>query len=249
VEFALANDMAVRGHVLVWHQQNPAWLTNGSWTKDSLNAVLKDHIQTVVGRYKGKILYWDVINEAVEATGLRDTLWLSMLGSEYLDNAFYWAHEADPQARLFYNDYETEGMNGKSDKVYELVKGMLERGVPVHGVGLQMHIPVSNVPYGLLENMQRLAALGLEVHITELDVRIDGQATSAKLQAQAETYREIMAACLQVEKCTAFITWGFTDAHSWVPGFFKGWSSALLFDEQYQPKPAYDALQEVLQGE
>jgi endo-1,4-beta-xylanase len=247
VEFALAHQMAVRGHVLVWHQQNPGWIVNGEWTKETLSVALEDHIRTVVGRYQGKILYWDVVNEAVEAGGLRDTLWLRTLGPEYLDIAFRWAHAADPEARLFYNDYGTEGLGAKSDQVYELVKGMLERGVPIHGVGLQLHIAVGSIPYGLQANMQRLADLGLEVHITELDVRIDGQVNEAKLQKQAATYRQVMEACLNVEGCTAYILWGFTDAYSWVPGQFKNWGSALPFDENYQPKPAYAALQEALQ--
>jgi endo-1,4-beta-xylanase len=249
VDFAVTHQMAVRGHTLVWHQQNPDWLNNGSWTKDRLSAVLQEHIQTVVSRYQGKILFWDVVNEAVEARGLRDTLWLRTLGPDYLDYAFRWANKADPAAKLFYNDYESEGLSPKSDQVYALVKGLLERGVPIHGVGLQLHITVGGVPYGLQENMQRLGELGLEVHITELDVRIDGQVTPAKLQAQAKTYHQVMEACLNVQQCTAFITWGFTDAHSWVPGFFKGWGSALLFDEVYQPKPAYDALRDILQNQ
>jgi endo-1,4-beta-xylanase len=247
IDFAQKHGMAVRGHVLVWHQQTPAWLDAGVWTESTLTQILQEHIQTVVGRYQGRIQYWDVVNEAIDDTGeMRETLWYRLLGQDYLDLAFQWTHESDPQAQLFYNDYNTEGMNTKSDRVYTLVKGMLERDVPIHGVGLQMHIPVDKVPAGLQANIQRLADLGLEVHITELDVRIPGELTLEKLNRQAETYRQVLEACLAVEKCTAFITWGFTDRYSWVPGFFAGWGSALLFDSHYRPKPAYEALMEAL---
>ncbi len=146
VEFAMAHDMLVHGHVLVWHQQQPSWINDGEWTRDELMAVLREHIMTVVGRYKGRVAVWDVVNEAFSDNGtLRQTVWLKAIGPEYLDLAFQWAHEADPDALLIYNDYNTERMNKKSDGVYELVKGMLERGVPVHGVGVQMHISVNDI--------------------------------------------------------------------------------------------------------
>jgi endo-1,4-beta-xylanase len=248
VDFAETHDMLVRGHTLVWHNQLPAWVEEGEWTREELTQVLHDHIATVVGRYRGRVHAWDVVNEAVDGGGLRDTVWLRTIGPKYVELAFRWAHEADPDALLFYNDYGGEGMNRKSDAIYELVEDLVERGVPVHGVGLQMHVVVGQAPRpdDVQENMARLADLGLQVHITELDVRIRGDPTELELEAQAGTYREIMETCLGASNCTAFVMWGLTDRHSWIPYFFSGWGSALILDGAYQPKPAYEALQEAL---
>jgi endo-1,4-beta-xylanase len=249
VEFAEANDMLVRGHTLVWHTQQPAWLEGAKWTRDELIEVLREHITTVVGRYRGRIAAWDVVNEAIEEDGsLRDTLWLRIIGPEYIDMAFRWAHEADPDALLFYNDYACEGLGCKSDAVYALVQGMLERDVPIHGVGLQTHLVLASPPglEDVLANVKRLGDLGLLVHVTEMDVRMQGEPTEAKLERQAQMYGEFLETCLEAENCTAFVLWGFTDRHSWIPGSNPGWGSALIFDESYQPKPAYEALREVL---
>jgi endo-1,4-beta-xylanase len=248
VGFADAHDMLVRGHVLVWHQQLPGWIEEGEWTREELMEVLHDHINTVVGRYRGRVDVWDVVNEAIDKDKLRKTIWQQVIGPDYLDLAFQWAHEADPDALLFYNDYGAEGMNSKSDAVYDLVKGMLDRGVPVHGVGLQMHVASGQtIPAArVLANMDRLADLGLQVHITELDVRIRDEPDEDDLERQAEDYREIMDTCLAAKDCTAFITWGFTDRYSWIPSFRQGWGSALILDETYRPKPAYDALRDAL---
>jgi len=241
--------MLVRGHTLVWHNQNPGWLEEGEWTRDELIEVLREHITTVVGRYRGRIAAWDVVNEAIDEDGeLRDTLWLRVIGPEYIEMAFRWAHEADPEAQLFYNDYAGEGVNRKSNAIYAMVRNLLEQDVPIHGVGLQMHVTVSNSPRSqdVQANLERLAGLGLEVQITEMDVRIPGEPSERTLAQQAEVYGSMMDVCLEAENCSAFVLWGFTDRHSWVPGFFSGWGSALIFDESYAPKPAYDALQEVL---
>lgn len=251
VAFAEVHDMQVRGHTLVWHQQLAGWVQDKAWSRDELLLVLQEHIAAVVGRYRGRVDVWDVINEAVDDDGsLRKTVWLNAIGPEYLDLAFRWAHQADPDARLFYNDYNGEEMNHKADAIYELVKGMVERGVPIHGVGLQMHITAEG---GLRwpqvqQNMQRLNELGLEVHITELDVRIAGTPTADKLARQAEVYRAAMATCLAAPRCTALVMWGFTDRHSWIPALFGGQGAALPFDDLYRPKPAYSALAEALGG-
>ncbi len=250
VAFAQAHEMQVRGHTLVWHQQLAGWVEQKTWTRDEMSAMLREHIFTVVGRYRGRIAVWDVVNEALEdgAGRPRETVWYKGIGPDYLDLAFQWAHEADPDALLFYNDYNAEGMNRKSNAVYDLVKGMLERGVPIHGVGLQMHIEAARPPSWkqVGENMARLNALGLQVHITELDVRIEGQPTADKLRQQAEVYRDALQTCLDAPACTAFIMWGFTDRYSWVPGFFQGSGAALPFDADYQPKPAFEAMRNAL---
>jgi len=249
VDFAEAHGMQVRGHTLVWHNQLPPWLTVGNWARDELIEILREHIMTVVGHYRGRVVAWDVVNEAVADDGsLRDTIWLRGIGPEYIDMAFEWAHEADPDSLLFYNDYGGEGQGQKSDAIYALVQDLLQRGVPIHGVGLQMHVGLdwSPDPQDVAANMKRLAALGLGVHITEMDVRIKDPATEEELAEQARVYGDMLKVCLSAENCKAFVMWGFTDRYSWIPYFFPGWDAALILDESYSPKPAYNALMDVL---
>ena len=251
VAFAKANAMQVRAQPLVWHVELPRWLTEGSFSRDALISILRQHIRTVAGRYRGQVDSWDAVNEAVDEDGsLRDTIWLKRIGPDYLDLAFRWAHETDPDARLFYNDFGGEGLGRKSDAIYALVQGLQKRGVPIHGVGLQLHVSLDSLPplRDVAANMNRLAALGLEVHITELDVRIKGPATEEKLAAQARIYRDLLGVCLSAQNCKAFMLWGFTDRHSWIPQFFSGSGAALIFDESYRLKPAYHALVDVLMG-
>jgi endo-1,4-beta-xylanase len=239
----------VRGHTLVWHSQNPSWLARNLKSRDDAIAVLKDHIQTIVGHYKGRITAWDVVNEAVDdSTGeLRESPWLTAIGPDYIALAFQFAHEADPAAKLYYNDYGAEGIGGKGDAVYELVKGLKEQGVPIDGVGWQGHFQSSSFIMDMKENGRRLADLGLEVSITELDVRIPIPATDLMLEKQSKMYGKVTEICLALPNCKAILTWGFTDKHSWVPGFFSGEGAALPFDESYKPKPAYDAIRAALQ--
>jgi endo-1,4-beta-xylanase len=251
VDFAEAHDMRVRGHTLVWHNQLPTWLTEGTWTRDKLIDILREHITTVVGHYSGRVAAWDVVNEAVADDGSRrGTIWLRGIGPEYVDMAFLWAHEADPDALLFYNDYAGEGLGPKSDAIYALVQGLVQRGVPIDGVGLQMHVSLRwpPDPEAVAANMARLGALGLAVHVTEMDVRIqDGVGTAEqRLAAQAHVYRVMMGVCLESSACKAFVTWGFTDRHSWIPQFTGHPDAPLLFDESYRPKPAYYAIMEAL---
>lgn len=251
VNFAEANGMQVRGHTLVWHNQLPRWLTEGKFSQAELVAILREHILTVVGRYKGRVAVWDVVNEAISDDGFpRDTIWLRGIGSKYIDLAFQWAHEADPGAQLFYNDNGGEGLNRKSDAIYGLVRDLQKRGIPIHGVGLQMHIAPESSPTGqeVAANMNRLASLGLKVHITEMDVMMKRNVTERDLAEQAGIYRGMLGACLSTPNCTAFVMWGFTDRHSWIPQFFPGFDSALIFDASYHPKPAYHALINLLRG-
>jgi endo-1,4-beta-xylanase len=258
VAFAEQHAMTVRGHTLVWHQCVPSWLQNAKFSRAEAIKLLRDHILTVVGRYKGRIPIWDVVNEAVAdgGSGLRETPWKSLIGDDYVELAFRFAHEADPNALLFYNDYGAEPLNAKSDAVYALVKDLVKRGVPVHGVGLQMHISVGDVgpgksidPKALAENMQRLGELGLQVQITEMDVKFAGKPTEDILRRQAGDFRQVLETCLNVKYCTAFITWGVTDRFSWLrdPQFFSNPDvEPLLFDPDYKPKPAYFAVLDLL---
>ena len=251
VAFAKAHNMQVRGHNLVWYMALPSWLTTGHFTRDELMSILHAHILAEVSHYRGVVNIWDVVNEAINNDGsLRDSIWSRGIGPDYLDLAFRWAHEANPQARLFYNDYGGEGLGQKSNAIYNLVAGMIKRGVPINGVGLQMHVSVDGYPppQDVLANMKRLAALGLEVQITEMDVRIqdDPRPMQVRLAAEAQIYRDMLSTCLAVEQCTAFVMWGFTDRHSWIPGATGHPDAPLIFDAAYRPKPAFFALMNVL---
>jgi endo-1,4-beta-xylanase len=251
VDFAEANHMQVRGHTLVWHIQLPEWLTHHSWTREELLERLRDHITTVVSRYRGRIAAWDVVNEAVDDDGsLRKTIWLEGIGPEYIELAFQWAHEADPEALLFYNDYGAEGMGSKSDAVYNLVKDLVSRDVPIHGVGMQFHANLQwdIRPSDLEANISRLSDLGLMVHITEMDVRIEEPVRDSEMDEQAHIYHQVARTCLATEACQALVFWGFTDKYSWIPYILEGWGSALLLDESYDPKPAYKAIVSALTG-
>ena len=266
VAFAAKYNMRVRGHNLAWYAYNPAWLTTmaATATPDAMSAVLKDHITTVVSHYKGQVFAWDVINEAISdsATGngldLRESIWynqpgIGLSGAGYIDQAFRWAHAADPNALLFYNEYSIEGTTAKFRSLMNLLNDLKGRGTPINGVGIQMHIDTGGYPSNaeLASNIQQIAALGLQVHFTEADVRVPvdsgGNASAAALQAQADTYQRILTICLQSPGCTAFQTWGFTDKYSWIPGSFPGSGAALPFDSNYQPKPAVAALLNTMQ--
>lgn len=245
VAFAQKHKQAVRGHTLVWHESLPTWVLRIN-NKNELQNVLKEHVQTVAKHFKGKVFAWDALNEAILEDGsYRKTLFYNLLGQEYIANVFKWAHEADPKTKLFYNDYNTEGINPKSDAVYALVKSLLAKGVPIHGVGFQTHVDASfsSATSSMPANLERFRALGLEVQMTEVDVKTVGSGTQAeKLALQAKVYGDLVRTCLSV-KCSAFITWGFTDAYSW-----RASSQPLPFDSNYAPKPAYYAILEALRN-
>jgi endo-1,4-beta-xylanase len=242
--------MKIRGHTLVWHNQLPSWLTGGNFTRDELISILRDHILTFVGRYRGRVWAWDVVNEAVDDSigALRtNSFWFQRIGPDYIRLAFEYAREADPDARLYYNDYSIEGLNGKSNGVYSLVSQLKSQGVPIDGVGWQMHqINGFRTEPAHKTNARRLADLGLELSITEMDIRINLPSTSEELNRQAAAYRDSINFCLTTPNCRALLTWGFTDRHSWIPSFFAGWGDALIYDAGYQPKPSYFALREAL---
>jgi endo-1,4-beta-xylanase len=245
VAYARAHGQLVRGHTLVWHNQLPDWLTSGTFTNDELRAILRKHITDEVSHFRGEIWQWDVVNEAFNDDGtLRDTIWLRQLGPGYIADAFRWAHQADPRALLFYNDYNIEGITAKSTAVYNLVKSLRAQGVPIDGVGMQGHF---GTQYGfngdVPENMDRFAKLGMHVAVTEADVRSVLPMDPPKTQAQAEGYSVLLQACLLVKRCLSFTVWGFSDKYQWVPGVFPGQGSAAIYDENFVPKPAYRALQ------
>ncbi|MGB8011115.1 MAG: endo-1,4-beta-xylanase [Terriglobales bacterium] len=264
VDFAFHHGMKVRGHTLVWHRQNPKWLTEGKFNSHELAQILERHIKIVVGHYRGKIFAWDVVNEAFDELHpgeLRSTIWrdepgigLTPSGTSYIERCFRWAREADPQALLFYNDAEAEVVNPKSDAIYAMVRDFRQRGVPINGVGFQMHIANLRADAAsIAANIARFTALGVQVQITEMDVALpvdaDGDPRLADLQKQADIYREIAAACLSHPGCTAIQTWGFTDKYSWIGSHSKQTQGAALpFDRTYRPKPAYQSLRNALES-
>ncbi|RJK94796.1 endo-1,4-beta-xylanase [Vallicoccus soli] len=250
VRFAQRHGQVVRGHTLLWHSQNPAWLEEGEFTKPQLRRILRDHIRTVVGRYKGKIQQWDVANEIFLDDGslrTQDNIWIRELGPGIIEDAFRWAHQADPAAKLFFNDYGVESDNAKSDAYYALVQEFQAKGVPVDGFSVQAHLSTRyGFPGDLQANLQRFADLGVETAVTELDVRMDvpvgEQPTRAQQDQQADYYRQALEACLSVEGCDSFTLWGFTDKYSWVPVFFQGEGFATVMTEDFRRKPAYYAV-------
>jgi endo-1,4-beta-xylanase len=262
VNFAKANDALVRGHCLCWHNQLPNWLTtnvaNGDYTRTQLLDLLQQHIFTEVGRYRGKIWQWDVCNEFLtdsSPSGVDpNNWWIVNAGTEVLPLAFKWAHEADPNALLFYNDYNIggeDGTNAKFDAAYALAQS-LRRNSHIDGIGIQGHLDTQYgwSPERLRQDIEKFASLGLKVAITEADVRTfvkdaTSQAPTDNLAsfAQAYEYSEMLKAALAVPELISFTVWGFTDSDSWVPGTFTGEGYAGIYDVNQQPKASYYALQ------
>ena len=261
VEFAETHRMKVRGHTLVWGWSNPSWLSKTFFSPAQLNKLLHEHIAKVVTRHGGRVFAWNVVNEAFDESGaVKTSIWYDQPGiglagksTAYIEQVFRWAHDADPQALLFYNDNGAETANAKSDAIYAMVKDFKARGVPIDGVGMQMHIfDLQADPEGISRNIARFTALGVQVHITEMDVALPvdaaGRASASDLARQADIYRAIASACLANAGCTAIQTWGFADKYSWLGWKTKGAKgNVLLFDRYYAPKPAFAALTEACQ--
>lgn len=268
IAFAEQNGMSVRGHTLVWHSQLAGWVSQLT-TRDEVLAAMERHITTIVSRYRGRVFAWDVVNEAMTDGGgmpprLRgsdpsdagdpnnqngnaglDSIFRRLIGEDYIDRAFIIANAADPDALLFYNDFNAEGSGAKSDAVYNMVAGMVERGIPIHGVGLQMHVGLNEgnrSAAAIAANMQRIADLGLDIHITELDVSLCGMGTIEERRvAQRQRLAGITQVCIDQPRCTALTLWGVADPDSWRDNDCRGGgrSEPLLFDANYERKEAY----------
>jgi endo-1,4-beta-xylanase len=249
VSFAQNHTMRVRGHNLVWHSQLPGWVS--SLPLNQVQGAMEAHITTEVTHYKGKIYAWDVVNEPFNDDGSyrQDVFYNAFGGGEqYIADAIKTAHAADPGAKLYLNDYNIEGENAKSNAMYTLAQQLLAQGVPLGGIGLESHFIVGQVPSSMQANMQRFAALGLDVAVTELDDRIPLPASSGNLAQQATDYANITKWCLSVSRCVGVSQWGVGDADSWIPGTFSGYGAATMYDNNYQPKPAYTATLNALSG-
>ena len=262
VMFAKEYGLRVRGHTLVWHNQTPDWVFEQDGRPADRQVVLarmRAHIETVVGRYRSAVYCWDVVNEAVADEGtelLRRSKWLELVGPDYVEQAFRYAHEADPDALLFYNDYN-ECNPEKREKIVRLLRLLLDRGVPVHGVGMQGHWDLEHPTADEIRSaIERYASLGLRVQITELDVSVYGwrdrdrdswpaMPDPALLERQAARYEEIFRLFHEYRDVIDGVTfWGVADDATWldhfpVPGR-KNWP--LPFDEAHRPKPAFFAM-------
>jgi endo-1,4-beta-xylanase len=263
VNFAQTNGLRMRGHTLVWHNQTPDWLFQDGQgnlvTKEVLLKRLEDHIKAVVSRYKGKIYAWDVVNEVIDdnpAIFYRDSKWYTICGEEFISKAFEFAHAADPDALLFYNDYNTENP-AKREKIYKLVKELLDKKIPVHGIGLQGHWSIYEpTEYELRESLRKFSSLGLALQITELDVSVypsehsrrearpgeTGILTEEMVKKQSEQYNMFFRVFREYKNVITGITfWNVSDKRTWLDSFpVRGRKNyPLLFDQELKPKKAY----------
>ncbi|MFC8447955.1 endo-1,4-beta-xylanase [Kitasatospora sp. NPDC057223] len=271
VQFAQQQGQEVRGHTLLWHNQLPSWLTtgvgNGTISTAQLRDILHRHITDEVGHFRGKIWQWDVANEVfanswdsnVLPNGLNgDDFWIKNLGEGVIADAFRWAHQADPKALLFYNDYNIAGQDGTNAKftaVHDFFAKLSAQGVPVDGIGEQGHL---DTQYGFSAqlfqaDLQAYGDLGLKTAVTEADVRTfvnnaTEQVPTSQLAAFAQPFEfsEMLKACQLVRQCISFTAWGVYDGDSWIPGTFSGTGYGLLYDVNMKPKDAYFALQQDL---
>ncbi|MNO15837.1 Endo-1,4-beta-xylanase B [compost metagenome] len=259
--FARKHQMAMRGHTLVWHNQTTDWLfadgKGGPVSKEILLERLESHIHKVVGRYKSGIYAWDVVNEVIADEGeelMRPSKWLELAGPGFISKAFEYAHAADPQALLFYNDYN-ESNPKKRDKIYTLLKSLLEQGTPVHGVGLQAHWNLFDPPLDEIRAaIEKYASLGLQLQLTELDMslfRFEDRRTDLKtppaelLELQAQRYESVFRLLKEYSGVISSVTfWGAADDYTWLDDFpvrgRKNWP--FLFDEEHRPKAAFERL-------
>jgi len=249
LEKAKELNMGFRGHCLVWHSMQPEWFMN--LKGNELREAIVDHITTVLTHYRGKIDTWDVVNEAIDnsSDGVNWVMTPSFLYREvpdFVDLAFKTAREVDPNVKLYYNDYSTEASPSRMKKtlsVYNFVKDMVQRGVPIDGVGIQYHVKTNTYPSyeDVMDLMAKYAELGLEVQITEMDVNCLGGNTPEEFEKQAEIFATALRACIDSPNCTAFLIWGLADNLSW-----KYFGYPTLFDNDLVPKPAYYSLLDVL---
>jgi endo-1,4-beta-xylanase len=244
VTFAQAHNMKVRGHTLLWHNQLPGWVSQ--LPAAQVQAAMENHITQVATHFKGKVFAWDVVNEPFNDDGtFRSTSpFYTAMGSDYIADAFRTARAADPDAKLYINDYNTDGLGAKADAMYNLVKTLKAAGVPIDGVGFQAHLAIQyGFPTNMQQNLQRFADLGVDVAVTELDVRMVLPRDSTKDATQATYYNNVVKACVAVTRCVGITIWDYTDKYSWVPSTFSGQGAALPWDENLAKKPtAYNAI-------
>ncbi|ARK12530.1 endo-1,4-beta-xylanase [Fibrella sp. ES10-3-2-2] len=257
VLFAEQNKQRMHGHTAIWHQSLPAWVT--SFQGDSLawEALFKSHIQTVVGQYKGRIRSWDIVNEAFLDDGtLRPSIWLIKLGPDYIARAFTYAREADPAVKLFYNEYGHEYSAKRLAATVALAADFKKRGIPLDGLGLQMHTNIGQTDASIQNALKEVAATGLLIHISELDVRVNQAKVANYVLTDADAFRQRQKYAAIVRAYRTLVptaqqhgitTWNVGDADSWIPNYCTCSDYPLPFDKQYAKKTAYDGLIDGLQ--
>ncbi|KAI1370956.1 glycoside hydrolase family 10 protein [Hypoxylon crocopeplum] len=245
------NGQLLRCHTLVWHSQLAPWVEETEWTPEELRSVIVEHITHVMGHYKGQCYAWDVVNEALNEDGTyRESVFYNVLGEEFLKLAFTTAAEMDPEAKLYYNDYNLESPGLKSEGAIRIVKLLQEAGIRIDGVGMQAHLVAGSAPTldQQIAVMQSYGALGVEVALTELDVRVEMPANETNMAWQAEVYKNSVGACVQVPACVGVTIWDFYDPFSWVPAVFPGEGAALLWFNDFTKHPAYYAAIEAMKN-
>lgn len=260
MNFSQVNGMRVRGYHLIWWLDIPKQAEKGSLSKEEVKSIIEDRITTLMTRYPN-IEEWNVVNETVYyregSSGIRkDGTWYSSLAPEFIDIAFQLARKTNPKAVLLFNETQYEMPGVKADFVYNLMRDLKSKGIPVDGVGMQFHVRAADPPQkdALVANMKRFGALGLSVHITELDVNLFGLSGTKeeKWAKQAKIYKDIVEACLESGVCKSILIWGLADKDSWLlrPEFqnMGGGETPLIFDDDYNPKPAYFAIRDALMG-
>lgn len=235
VAWAKANDLALHGHTLVWYAQLPPWVLDTPVA--SREGHMREHIDRVLSRYRDDIKLWDVVNEAIDEDGsYRPSVWYEAMGPDYVDIAFRQARASAPDATLIYNEYDTEVKGPKADALFALIDDLQANGTPLDGIGFQMHLFTDFVAFDdLAANMAEVASRDLDIYVTELDVSLRD---SDDLAEQVAIYEGVLSVCLLQPRCKALQTWGFTDRHSWRRQF-----DPLILGRDYQPKPAYLAIQ------
>jgi len=274
VDYAETHDMRIRGHALVWGRRystigtvggdwtaTPAWVHNGDFSRAEMIEIMNEYIETVVRHYGDRVDEWVVVNESASwepGGGFGDNVWKEKLGEDYVELAFRKAREVAPNAVLILNEYGGDYLHqttfGMEDNIYRHVKRLVKRGVPIDAVGLQFHLAIPPEPWEnpptverTVGNFERFGDLGLDVYVTELDVKIQEPITQEKLDRQAEIYAMVMEAVLESDDCNSVCVWGYSDRYSWIPGWFPGYSGACMFDKFIEPKPAYYSVVEAMQ--
>lgn len=238
ISFAKQNNMAVHGHPVIWHRQLPDWILNVNPAE--LRGHMREYIDRLISRYSNDITIWDAVNEPIgDNGGYRDSIWFQAMGKDYIDVAFHQARVSDPDATLLLNDFDIAFNGPKADSLFSILDDLIERDIPIDGVGFQLHIFSSFDQFNeVRENFQKVADRGLDIYITEFDVALN---EGDSLSLQADVYKSIVALCVEQPRCKAIQTWGFTDQYS-----FREIFRPLMFDKDYLPKPAYEAIRSAL---
>ncbi|EXJ57544.1 hypothetical protein A1O7_07892 [Cladophialophora yegresii CBS 114405] len=262
IDVAIAQDHGkyLRCHNLVWATQISDFVLDGNWSADELTAIMQNHISNVVAHFGGACYSWDVVNEALNSNGtFSPSVWYDTIGPEYFYLAFQFAQEAvdalpagTPKPKLYYNDYGIEAPGNKSTATENLVKELQARNIRIDGVGLESHFEVGGTPSleDQIAQKEAYVALGVEVVITELDIRFtQANATnSTGFAQQAQDYYDTVESCMEVDGCVGITVWDFDDQYSWIPSTFPGEGAATLYNADFTRKPAYYAVGDALQG-